>query len=114
MKTFGYLIILSVVFLTSCKQSIKTNPADQILGEWVVVSATGSFEEMNIGTKYTFSSTKMTTEKGINVSGEMQLTDSTIAWYPSGMELKYDYHFVNDVLIVQPVNSDQILKLKHF
>lgn len=112
MKSFGFLILLSILFLTSCKQNIKMNPSDQILGEWVVVSATGSFEELNVGTKYIFSPTKMTTEKGISVSGDLQLTDSTLTWFPSGMELNYGYHFVNNDLIIQPVDSDQILKLK--
>lgn len=86
-------------------------PKERLQGSWEVTQAEGAMSELNVGTTYIFDKTKMTTENGLEISGELQATDSTILWKLETMEMNYSYHFDGNQLIIEPLNSGQVLTL---
>lgn len=101
------------------KTSAATQPSGKtdarLQGNWIVVKATGSFDEMNIGTVYSFKGTTMSTTKdGNGPSGTFSSVDGRVVWKLSGMdmEMTYKYRFEGKNLLIEPEGGDQTLILK--
>ncbi len=115
-KVINLIIVAYIAVLTmSCSNSSVDNslPAkDRLQGTWEVVKAEGEMADLNVGANYIFEGTKMTTEKGFEVSGELIATDSTIIWKLENMEMNYTYKFDGNTLVIEPLNSGQKLYLE--
>lgn len=103
----------------SSKTPATAQPAGKtdarLQGNWIVVKATGSFDEMNIGTVYSFKGTTMSTTKdGSGPSGTFSSVDGRVVWKLSGMdmEMTYKYRFEGKNLLIEPEGGDQTLILK--
>lgn len=98
---------------TTAQQAVKTDA--RLQGNWIVVKATGSFDEMNIGTIYSFKGTTMSTTKDDSgPSGTFSATDGRVVWKLNGMdmEMTYKYRFEGKNLLIEPEGGDQTLILK--
>lgn len=116
MSVFLKIYILSIIFLISCNSSNMkdSNPKERIQGQWKVVEAEGAFAEENIGTNYIFEGNVMKTSSdagGFEITGAMQLSDTSVVWTLENMEMNYLYRFEDDKLVLE-LNSGQVLKLK--
>ena len=85
-------------------------------GEWIVVNAEGDFSELNEGTIYTFTGCdKLETRKSIfSLSGEItSITASHLCVQMQGLQnpSEFDFRFEGSALILEPMNSGQILTL---
>jgi len=85
-------------------------------GQWVVVNAEGDFSEMNIGTIYTFTGLdELETKKSIFSSkGKItSVTNNRIIVQMEGLQnpSEFVFRFEDPNLIIEPLNSGQILTL---
>jgi len=117
-KVINLIIVAYIAVLTmSCSNSSVDNslPAkERIQGQWKVVEAEGAFAEENIGTNYIFEGNVMKTSSdagGFEITGAMQLSDTSVVWTLENMEMNYLYRFEDDKLVLE-LNSGQVLKLK--
>lgn len=116
-RLFQLLMGLSLfmLFAMSCENTASVNdtraPKEKLQGNWEVVKANGALDDINIGTEYLFEGNKMATSNGFEISGELLATDSTILWKLETMEMNYSYHFDGNQLIIEPLNSGQVLTL---
>jgi len=97
----------------TAQQAVKTDA--RLQGNWIVVKATGAFDETNIGTVYGFKGTTMSTTKDDSgPSGTFSSLNGRIVWKLSGMdiEMTYKYRFEGKNLLIEPENSGQTLILK--
>ena len=89
---------------------------EKLNGEWVVEEATGSFAELNKGTVYTINgSDHFETKKSIFTSkGKiLSVTENKLIVQMDGMQnpSEFDYRFEGAGLIIEPLNSGQVLTL---
>lgn len=105
------VVVISILTIYSCGSGVDSSlaPKDRIEGEWVITQAEGSMSEMNMGTIYTFENGIMTT--GGAATGKYTATDSTIVWDLISMEMNYNFHFEDNVLVLE-LNSGQALYLE--
>jgi len=106
-----------VVLISSCGSGNSVDnslpPAERLQGEWEIVKAEGSSSGMNEGTIYSFEKDVMITGKGgSETKGNFIATDSTIIWEIGNMEMNYGFHFDGNNLIIEPLNSGQILTME--
>jgi len=115
-KAINLLLALGFfIALMSCGNNSlaedSRSPKERLQGTWEVTQAEGAMSELNVGTTYIFDDPTMTTENGLEISGELQASDSTILWKLETMEMNYSYHFDGNQLIIEPLNSGQVLTL---
>jgi hypothetical protein len=91
---------------------ISLSPKERIQGVWEVVDASGELSALNKGTMYIFENNLMTTANGIEVTGTFELTENHIKWVLTNMEMNYNYYYDANVLVLEPLNSGQIFRLK--
>jgi hypothetical protein len=114
MKTIKKLLIaLVVLILVSCNsQSGIPNP-ERLKGNWIIVAANGSLDELNLNTKYSFDGKSLTTSKeGMDVTGTYTADDSVIYWKLENMDFTYKYNFEGKNLILAPIGGDQNFTLE--
>ncbi|MBN2668001.1 MAG: hypothetical protein JXR60_02130 [Bacteroidales bacterium] len=91
---------------------MSLSPNERIQGSWEVIGATGAMSDLNKGTRYIFQGQDLTTSNGIEIKGQFKVNDSTIIWVLPNMEMNYTYRFEGEQLIIEPLNSGQILTLE--
>ncbi len=99
--------------LAAANQAVKTDK--NLQGNWKVIKATGSFDETNIGTVYSFNGARMSTTKDdYSTNGTFSSVDGRIVWKLSGMdmEMTYRYRFDGKNLLIEPEGGGQTLILK--
>ena len=89
---------------------------ERLNDEWVVVEATGSFAELNLGTSYSFELPDI-----INVKKSIFLTKSKVVFADherikaqmEGMQnlSEFEFELHGEKLILKPLNSGQVLTL---
>lgn len=125
MKTKNTILVFSTLLFfgfSSCsnsknKEEKEQTPQERLDGKWKIIHAEGAFAEINIGTLYIFEGTsKLTTKAGIIESkgtiSEISETDFTVKFEGMQNDFNYKYHFENEFLIIEPLNSGQKFKLE--
>ncbi|MBN2728477.1 MAG: hypothetical protein JXR53_04565 [Bacteroidales bacterium] len=121
MKTAEYFgSYFLILFMFSCNQDQNSTMMDKLEtklnGEWIVVNAEGDFSELNKGTIYTFIGLQqLETKKSIfSTKGAItSVTESHLSVQMEGLQnpSEFDFRFEGSDLILEPMNSGQILTL---
>lgn len=121
MKTAEYFgSYFLILFMFSCNQDQNSTMMDKLEtklnGEWIVVNAEGDFSELNKGTIYTFTGLQqLETKKSIfSTKGAIiSVTESHLSVQMEGLQnpSEFDFRFEGPDLILEPMNSGQILTL---
>jgi hypothetical protein len=114
MKANIYTIIITLsVIVSSCNNAQNQSLEERIKGDWVVTEAEGELKELNLGTRYTFDGTYLTTSKDdYEIKGTYTIKPDTLDWKLEYMEMNYPYHFEGNKLIIEPLGSGQKLVLE--
>ncbi len=89
-------------------KTAKAPSSSKLDGAWEIKRAEGSMGDVNVGTVYEFSGSKLAFGKdGYNNPGSTVITDSTFSFQADGNEYKfmYNYKFNGDTLVVEMQKS---------
>jgi hypothetical protein len=98
---------------TEASSQIPGNPAEKLLGDWLVVNVIGEHKDLNMGLVYTWTKDGvMKMEREFSIVGNYTATEALIVWKTDEFEFTYDYTINGDIMTLIPRNSGHTYTLK--